>query len=94
MASTGASGGSAAQLAATSVAACADPCPGPLPRPDPAAAHSAVRRAVPPPQGALQRSQGLNRHCTSVQSNALKGLASLGELQAARKPSNPAAVLS
>ena len=66
-ASTGA-GGSAEQPGSPCMGASA--CPGP--RPDADAAHSAVRAAVPPSQGALQSCQALKRHCVPVHGNALR----------------------
>jgi hypothetical protein len=74
-AATGAGGGCEAHAAAASAPAAGAPAPGPRPDadPGPAAAHSAVRTAVPPPHGALHCCQGLKRHTVLVHPNALRG---------------------
>ncbi len=74
-AATGAGGGCEAHAAAASAPAAGAPAPVPRPAadPGPAAAHSAVRTAVPPPQGALHCCQGLKCHTVLVHSNALRG---------------------
>jgi len=74
-AATGAGGGCEAHAAAASAPAAGALAPAPRPAADPslAAAHSAVRTAVPPPQGALHCCQGLKCHTVPVHSNALRG---------------------
>lgn len=64
---TGAGGGSAEQPGSPGTGA--SPCAGAAP--GEAAEHSAVRVAVPPPQGALQCCQALKRHCVPVHAKAL-----------------------
>ena len=66
-ASIGAGGGSTEQPDAP----CIGESPCPEPRPGPEAAHSAVRVAVPPPQGALHCCQALSRHRVPAHANTL-----------------------